>query len=101
MGDTMDFAAAQQDIDAILKVLNEAKQYSGLGSDDPSVIALEQIMLGKVAVLEAAKLQAVQIADAVALDPANERGAKTEAPTAFIAVEDEPNQELPPGHALN
>ncbi|WP_162601898.1 hypothetical protein [Occallatibacter savannae] len=35
-------------IEAIRKVLEEAKAYSGLGPNDPSVIALEQIMSNKI-----------------------------------------------------
>lgn len=50
--------AAQKEIDSILKTLNEVKQNSGFGPDDPSVIALEKIMLAKVAALEAAKVAA-------------------------------------------
>lgn len=38
-------------IDAIRKVLDDAKAHSGLGSDDPSVAALEQIMENKIAAL--------------------------------------------------
>lgn len=53
----MDERTAQQEIDAILNTLNAAKASAGLGSDDPSVLALEQIMMAKVAALEAARLQ--------------------------------------------
>ena len=56
----MDIGASQREIDAILKTLDEAKRYSGLGADDPAVIALESIMLTKVAELEAAKTAAAQ-----------------------------------------
>ena len=54
----MVFQAAQNEIDSILKTLDEAKQQSGLGSDDPSLKALEEIMLAKVAALEATKVAA-------------------------------------------
>ena len=60
----MDSQAAQKEIDSILKTLDEAKQNSGLGSDDPSVIALDEIMLAKVAALEAAKLTVAPVPDA-------------------------------------
>lgn len=66
----MDSQAAQKEIDSVLKTLNEAKQNSGLSSDDPSVIALEEIMLAKVAALEAAKVTAVQVSDATKSKPA-------------------------------
>lgn len=65
----MALQAAQKEIDSILKTLNEAKQQSGLGPDDPSVIALEKIMLAKVAALEVAKVTAVQVPDATTNDP--------------------------------
>jgi hypothetical protein len=54
----MDFEDAQQQIDAILKTLNEAKNSAALGPDDPAVIELERIMLARVAELEAAKDEA-------------------------------------------
>ena len=60
--------AAQNEIDSILKTLNEAKQQSGLLPNDPSVKALEEIMLAKVAGLEAAKL-AASIPDATTPEP--------------------------------
>ena len=60
----MDSRAAQKEIDSILKTLDEAKQNSGLGSDDPSVIALDEIMLAKVAALEATKLTVAPVPDA-------------------------------------
>lgn len=66
----MDSQAAQKEIDSVLKTLNEAKQNSGLGPDDPSVTALEKIMLAKVAALEAAKVTAVQVPDATTPEPA-------------------------------
>ena len=66
----MDSQGAQKEIDSVLKTLNEAKQNSGLSSDDPSVIALEEIMLAKVAALEAAKVPAVQVPDATTPKPA-------------------------------
>ena len=62
--------AAQKEIDSILKTLDEAKQHSGLGPDDPSVIALEKIMLAKVAALEADKVTVVQVPDATTCTPA-------------------------------
>lgn len=62
--------AAQKEIDSILKTLNEVKRNSGFGSDDPSVIALEEIMLAKVAALEADKVTAVQVPDATTPKPA-------------------------------
>lgn len=64
----MDGQAAQQEIDSILKAFNEARQQSGLGPDDPSVIALEKIILAKVGALEAAKL-AVPVPDAATPEP--------------------------------
>lgn len=39
----MDSQAAQKEIVSVLKTLNEVKQNSGFGPDDPSVIALEEI----------------------------------------------------------
>ena len=60
----MDSQGAQKEIDSILKTLDEAKQQSGLVSDDPSVKALEEIMLAKVAALEEGKVTAVQVPDA-------------------------------------
>jgi len=54
----MDLAATQREIDALLKTLSETKTQSGLESDDPSVIALEQIMLARVSALEDVKATA-------------------------------------------
>ena len=65
----MDSQAAQKEIDSILKTLDEAKQNSGLGSDDPSVIALDEIMLAKVAALEATKLTVGPVPDATTPAP--------------------------------
>jgi hypothetical protein len=59
----MDLAATQREIDALLKTLSDTKTQSGLESDDPSVIALEQIMLARVSALEDVKATA---ADSVA-----------------------------------
>ena len=56
----MDISAFQQEIDASLTTLNAAKAYAGLGPEDPAVIALEQIMMAKVAALEAAKMKALE-----------------------------------------
>ncbi len=56
-------STAQEEIDAVRKVLEEAKSYSGLGPDDPSVVALEQIMNDKIDALEAAKTHAAPGAD--------------------------------------
>lgn len=66
---SMDSQAAQKGIDSILKTLDEAKQRSGLVPDDPSVIALEGIMLAKVATLEASKLTAAPVPDATTPEP--------------------------------
>lgn len=60
----MVFQAAQKEIDSILKTLDEAKQRSGLVADDPSLKALEEIMLAKVAALEATKLTVAPVPDA-------------------------------------
>lgn len=68
----MDLRDVQREVESILKTLNEAEQYSGLGRDEPSVIALEEIMLRKVAALEAAKLKADQAPDANAVKPTKE-----------------------------
>lgn len=84
----MDFRAAQQEIDSLLKILNEAEQYSGLGPDDPSVMALEQIMLAKVAALEEAKLKALKVSEATAPKP-NNQTADPETPLFFAADEEE------------
>jgi hypothetical protein len=54
----MDFVDAQRQIDAIMKTLNEAKNSSALGPNDPAVVELERIMLTRVAELEAAKTEA-------------------------------------------
>lgn len=43
----------QAQIEAMIKTLNEAKSYSGLGPDDPSVIELERIILSKIGELAA------------------------------------------------
>ena len=56
----MEFKIKQQEIDGILKTLDEAKRYSGLGPDDPAVVELERIMIAKVAELEAAKTEAAK-----------------------------------------
>jgi len=53
----MDFRTAQQQIDSVLRILNEVERCPGLRREDPSVIALREIMLAKVAALEAAKLK--------------------------------------------
>lgn len=65
----MEFPAKQHEIDGILKTLQEAKRYSGLGPDDPSVIELERIMMTKVAELEAAKTAAAQAFEEAHLEP--------------------------------
>jgi hypothetical protein len=52
---TRDSAKVQEQIDAIRRTLDQAKAYSGLGSDDPALIVLEEIMLAKIANLETAK----------------------------------------------
>ena len=59
----MDLREAQEQIDAIRKTLEEATAYSGLGPHDPSVTALEKIMLTRVAQLEAAKTGTAQITE--------------------------------------
>ena len=66
----MDSRAIQHEIDAILQTLDKAKQYAGLGPGDPSVIALERIMLDKVAELEALKTEDAQALHASQPDPA-------------------------------
>lgn len=90
---TMDFRAAQEEIDSILKTLNEAEQDSGLGRDDPSVIALEEIMLGKVAALEAAKLKALRVPNGTAVEPTEEPSASPE-PPLFFAPDGEESKPL-------
>lgn len=65
----MVFQAAQKEIDSILKTLDEAKQRSGLVADDPSLKALEEIMLAKVAALEATKLIVAPVPDATTPAP--------------------------------
>ena len=66
----MDSRAIQHEIDAILQTLDKAKQYAGLGPGDPSVIALERIMLDKVAELEALKTEDAHALHASQPDPA-------------------------------
>lgn len=100
MGLIMAATLAQQEIDSILKILNEAKQYSGLGPNDPAVVALEQIMLAKVAVLEAANVAANTAASPAALETASEQSAPPEVPPLLLAVEDEASAAPPhPGQA--
>ena len=48
----MNSLSARQHIEAIKKTLEEAKSSSGLGPEDPSVIALEKILLTRIAELE-------------------------------------------------
>ncbi len=91
----MDFPAKERGINSILKTLDEAKQKSGLRSDDPSIVALEEIMLAKVAAVHADKLQADQGSDAVPLEsvtePSNEQPAIPELPSALFApIEEDP-----------
>lgn len=85
----MDFRAAQHEIDSILKTLTEAEQYSGLGPDDPSVMALERIMLAKVATLEEAKLKALKVSETAASEQAEEETANPETPLFFAPDEEE------------
>lgn len=92
----MDFSATQHEIDVIRKTLTEAKEYSGLGPNDPAVIALEEIMLAKIAALEAGNLQGTRIAEAVALNAANEQIAAAEPPPILAALEDTPAPAAPP-----
>ena len=70
----MDFPAKQQEIEAMLKTLDEAKRYSGLRPDDPAVVELERIMLTKVAELEAAKTEASQALEESHSDRSREIG---------------------------
>lgn len=63
----MVFEQAQTHIEAMIKTLNEAKSYSGLGPDDPSVIELERIIHAKIADLAASSSQASE--DDAASDP--------------------------------
>jgi hypothetical protein len=88
----MEFTEKQREIDAILKTLDEAKRYSGLGADDPSVIELERIMMAKVTELEAAKIVAAQAVEAAPPDPP---------PVLFAATEEEPaTSPIPPPPTL-
>lgn len=87
-GITMNFLTAQQEIDSILRTLDEAEQYSGLGRDDPSVMALEEIMLAKVAALEAAKFKVAPVPD-TATEPTEEQAAGPEPPLFFAPAEEE------------
>lgn len=94
--------------DAVLEALQQAKASSGLPADDPSIIALEQIMLAKVAELSPAKLDAaIPISDAIALDKVVESDiappAPSELPPALFApIEEEaPALQTQPGTAPN
>lgn len=87
----MDFKIKQQEIDGILKTLDEAKRYSGLGPDDPAVVELERIMIAKVAELEAAKTEAVQALGPVGPEPA----ATVQPPLLFAAAQEEMAHEQP------
>jgi hypothetical protein len=85
-GCPMNFPVKQQEIDAILKTLDEAKRYSGLRSDDPAMLELERIMMTKVAELESAKTEAAQ-----ALEERHADRAKELEPSSilFAAIEDD------------
>ncbi|HXU16188.1 MAG TPA: hypothetical protein VN708_13740 [Terriglobales bacterium] len=74
----MDFQAAQREIDSIVKILKEAEESSGLAHDDPSVIALEQIMLARVSKLGAAKLKGAQAPDNNPVEPTGEQAESPE-----------------------
>lgn len=52
----MVFRQAQAHIETMIKTLNEAKSYSGLGPDDPAVIELERIIQAKIAELAASSI---------------------------------------------
>lgn len=85
----MESRAAQREIHSILKTLNEAEQSSGLPHDDPSLVALEVIMLAKVAALEEAKLKADQVLDASAVEPTEEQATDPEPQIFFAPTEEE------------
>ena len=89
----MSIPPAQQEIDSILKTLSEAEQGSGLSHDDPAVIALEQIMLAKVAALEGNTVRDTEVPDATpALDPTKEQDTSPEPPLLFATDEVESGQ---------
>lgn len=92
----MNFPVKGREIESLLKTLDEAKQRSSLLPDDPSVIALEEIMLAKVTALHAAKLQVQSDSDVVPLEsakqPNNEQPTTSELPPLLFApLEEGPN----------
>ena len=90
-----------QQIDSILKTLEEAEQGSGLSHDDPALIALEQIMLAKVEALEAARVGDTPVPEAglaldpeagLALDPTEDHHTSPLPSILFAAEEEDPSR---------
>lgn len=83
--------------DSFLKTLNEAKANSGLPADDPSVVALEEIVLARVASLHAEILGAALPAEAVVPAPAllqtDPVPVSRDLPVLFSPIEEDPMQQ--------